>query len=119
MQTPTPQPGPTPHTPGPWAWHDRHTLRPETPNPGASAVHTIISSDGRECGYLGSDFRQTLAELDADQVLIAAAPELLGAAVKAAAVLAKGRWLDSSDDPEAVALRALRAAIAKATGVSL
>lgn len=45
-----------------------------------------------------------------------AAPDLLQAALLAAAVLAKGRWVDGSTDPEAVALRALRDAITKAGG---
>lgn len=39
---------------------------------------------------------------------------LLAAARLAEAVIARGKWLDTSSDPEAVALRALRAAIAKA-----
>lgn len=45
-----------------------------------------------------------------------AVSKLLDAAVAAEAVLAKGRWVEGSTDPEAVALFALRAAIAKATG---
>lgn len=43
--------------------------------------------------------------------------ELLAAAALAEAVLAKGRWVEDSADPEAVALRALRAAVARAVGV--
>jgi len=83
VQTPTTQqPAKAQHTPGPWAWSDGHTLRAVTPNPDASSVHTILSSDGRECGYLGSNFRATLAELDADKQLIAAAPDLLEALIE-------------------------------------
>ena len=82
MQTPTTQPTKAQHTPGPWAWSDGHTLRSVTPNPETSSVHTILSSDGCECGYLGSDWRATLAELDADKQLIAAAPDLLTALIE-------------------------------------
>ncbi|MBX9612452.1 MAG: hypothetical protein K2X51_12595 [Burkholderiales bacterium] len=73
-----------------------------------------MSPDG--CyGYLGSIFRKTLAEDEANKRLIAAAPELLDAAQAAAAVLGRQKWLDGSTDPEAVALFKLRDAIAKAT----
>jgi hypothetical protein len=68
----------THHTPGPWAW-DRDALRPETPDPDVSAVHTILRDDGQGRGYLGSKPSATLAEIDADRALIAAAPELLSA----------------------------------------
>lgn len=43
--------------------------------------------------------------------------ELLDAARKAEAIFARARWLDTGPDPEAVALRELRAAIAKATHI--
>lgn len=48
--------------------------------------------------------------------LIAAAPELYKAARLAEAALARGHWIDGSTDPEAVALFALRAALARAEG---
>lgn len=48
--------------------------------------------------------------------LFAAAPDLLEAARAAGDILARGKWLDTSPDSEAVALRALCDAIAKATG---
>lgn len=67
----------TSHTPGPWIW-DGNTLQPEQRDPDRSQVHTILDADGG-CGFLGSDWRQTCAELDADRRLIAAAPELLEA----------------------------------------
>ena len=67
----------TRHTPGPWIW-DGNTLRPEQPDPQRSQVHSILDADGG-FGFLGSDWRQTAAELDADRRLIAAAPELLEA----------------------------------------
>ena len=47
--------------------------------------------------------------------LIHAAPYLLAAARKAEAIFTRANWLDTGSDPEAVALRELRAAIAKAT----
>lgn len=103
-------------TPGPWHW-DGAALRAVTPNPEGSAVHTILEREGG-CGYLGSDWQATLAELDADFTLIAAVTELLDAARKAEQVFTKQRWLADgrSLDPEAIALVALRSAIAKATG---
>lgn len=51
---------------------------------------------------------------DANARLIAASPDLYAAAVLAEAVLACGKWVEGSTDPEAVALRALRAAIERA-----
>ncbi|WP_433703899.1 hypothetical protein [Paraburkholderia sacchari] len=47
-------------------------------------------------------------------VMNAASCDLLDAAQAAEAVLARGRWIEGSMDPEAVALWKLRAAIAKA-----
>ena len=46
--------------------------------------------------------------------LIHAAPDLLVAVRKAEAIFTRANWLDTGSDPEAVALRELRAAIAKA-----
>lgn len=53
-------------------------------------------------------------ETEANAKVLAAAPDLLAAAKLAKAVLARGKWLETSTDPEAVALRALSAAIDKA-----
>lgn len=53
-----------------------------------------------------------------DARLGAAAPDLLAAATAAEAVLSRGRWVEGSTDPEAVALCKLRAALSKASGVS-
>lgn len=98
MQIPTTQlVSVTAHTPGPWVWHDGHTLRAKTPNPGASSVHTILSSSGQECGYLGSDFRQTTAELEADRRLIAAAPELLAVLQWIDALVSRDEGVDGSE----------------------
>ena len=63
------------HTPGPWVW-DGCTLKPANAAPDVSAVHSILDAEGG-CGYLMSDHKATLTELDADMQLIAAAPELL------------------------------------------
>jgi hypothetical protein len=56
-------------------------------------------------------------ETEEDARLIAASPDLLDAAQAAEAVLARGRWIEGSTDPEAIALAKLRAAIAKATEI--
>ena len=66
---------PASHTPGPWVWNG-NTLRPEKPDPDRSAVYSILDAEGGY-GFLGSDWRETGAELDADRVLIAQAPDLL------------------------------------------
>lgn len=89
------------HTPGPWETHHSHDVT------------------GYPCFYihgLSGDQKRDEATLMANTRLIAAAPDLLEAAQLAESVLARGKWLDTSPDPEAVALRALRAAIAKAIG---
>jgi len=65
------------HTPGPWVWNGR-ALRAEQPAPDVSAVHTILEAESG-CGYLGSNVHETVAEIDADMAVIAAAPELLNA----------------------------------------
>lgn len=57
--------------------------------------------------------RETLQQ----QTAAALAASLLDAAQAAEAVLARGRWIEGSTDPEAVALWKLRAAIAQATEV--
>ena len=66
---------PASHTTGPWVWNG-NTLRPEKPDPDRSAVYSILDAEGGY-GFLGSDWRETGAELDADRVLIAQAPDLL------------------------------------------
>lgn len=69
--------GPVAHTPGPWVWAD-NALRPAESDPDNSSVHTILMREGGS-GYLCSNWRKTLRELDADYALIAAAPDLLAA----------------------------------------
>ena len=115
MQTTTPaaQAATARHTPGPWLW-DGHTLKPAQPDPHRSAVHSILDAEGG-FGFLGSDVHQTCAELDADRVLIAAAPELLEALKLAAHCL---QW-HAAQHPAGMDCKALedaRAAIAKAKG---
>lgn len=89
------------HTPGPWHWSRRWL----TPGNGSAPLPFILwyttDDDGVHC-------------TDADARLIAASPDLYAAAELAEAVLARGKWVEGSPDPEAVALRALRAALAKA-----
>jgi len=103
------------HTPGPWHW-DGYQLRPIDPDPGNYAVHTILAAEYIGWGFLCSDPKKTEAESNANLLAIAAVPDLVDAAKAAESVLAKGHWLESSTDPEAVALFKLRSAIAKATG---
>lgn len=107
------------HTPGSWKW-EGYSLRPVEPNPAYEpnryAVHTILTVEHIGWGFLCSNHEQTCVESDANQLLIAACPDLLDAAIAAEATLAKGRWVKGSTDPEAVALYKLRDAIAKATG---
>lgn len=104
--------GPVAHTPGPWVW-DGNDLRPSEYDPDNSSVHTILMREGG-CGYLGSSWRKTLRELDADYALIAAAPELL-AALQA---LVQHHAANDADGSLATSphLAAALAAIAKATG---
>ena len=96
------------HTPGPWEWSG-HTLRPSAPDPAVSAVHSILDADGGH-GFLRSKPSQTIAELDADRALIAAAPDLLAALRTLArryreALVAEGIWDDALQHAErAIAL---------------
>lgn len=101
------------HTPGPWHWpRDSNYLCPVNPDPDLGAVSEILYADGGY-GFLGRSNADTLAELEADRRLIAAAPDLLEA------LQAYDAWADKTPpkDPELKALREqMRAAIAKATG---
>jgi hypothetical protein len=103
---------PVAHTPGPWVW-DHNRLRPAVPDPDSSSVHTVLERGGGY-GYLNSNWRKTLRELDADYTLIAAAPELL-AALQA---LVQHHAANDADGSLAASphLAAALAAIAKATG---
>ncbi len=110
MQTTTPaaQANTARHTPGPWLW-DGHTLMPAQPDPDRSAVHSILDAEGGY-GFMCGDVRQTCAELDADRVLIAAAPELLEALQRLLS------WEIARLPVRSEDIAFARAAIAKATG---
>jgi hypothetical protein len=95
-----------PPTMGPWL---QHPLYPRCLASEADQTMSLLTVD--EDGY-----GAFLSSVDCRKA--AAAPELLDAAIAAEAVLARGKWVDGSTDPEAVALRGLRAAIAKATGAA-
>lgn len=94
------------HTPGPWH---------------VGAQNDLLYITAGEKPALDNDYprhdanRTVVAKVysERDAQLLAAAPDLYEAAQLAEAVLARGKWLESSNDPEAVALRALRAAIAR------
>jgi hypothetical protein len=100
------------HTPAPWVLDP-----PSSGHVIADDYHVIeagigfLPPDGNGCG-----FHMAAHMTPADARLIAAAPDLLHAARAAEAVLGRQKWIDSSTDPEAIALRMLRAAIALATG---
>lgn len=102
-------------TPGPWHW-DGYQLRPVDPDPANYAVHTIVTAEYIGWGFVCSDSKKTATESNANLQVIAATPDLVDAAMAAEAVLANGKWLETSTDPEAVALFKLRAALAKAIG---
>lgn len=106
------------HTPGPWMWDD-NTLRPANPNPDTSSVHSILDAEGG-WGFMGSDVHKTCAELDADRVLIATAPELLKALQRLHACMqAQDLEVEAkrpTEDKHQACMAAAAAAIAKATG---
>lgn len=115
---PTPQQQRPAFTPGPWAWSETgYSLRPAEPNPDVHHVHTILDAEDIGRGFRSAEFKDSLAEGDANLALIAAAPDLYDAADFAAAVLSKGRWIKGSTDPDAIALAKLLAALDKARTV--
>lgn len=115
MQTTTPasQAATARHTPGPWLW-DGNRLMPAQPDPHRSAVHSILDAEGG-FGFLGSDVHQTCAELDADRVLIAAAPDMLAALQAVAQKLGSRPYGTGSYLPKPIR-DVVFSAIAKATG---
>jgi hypothetical protein len=106
------------HTPGPWIWAD-HRLTPAQPDPDRSAVHSILDADGGY-GFIGSDWRNTIAELEADRRLIAASPDLLHALQRLHTCMqAQNLEIESdrpTEDDYQACMAAATAAIAKATG---
>ena len=99
---------PSQPTPGAWAWdEDFNTLRPVTPNPEASAVHTILSPDGPR-GYLGKDSASVNAEMVANYWAIQAAGEMLKELQRLRAVLNGAGFATERTD----------AVIARATGAA-
>lgn len=89
------------HTPGPWreAAYSCH------------AATTILVDDPTTLTgkRIVAEF-----ETEADARVGAALPEPLETAQAAESILARGRWIEGSTDPEAVALWKLRAALNKA-----
>lgn len=114
---PTPAAATHSHTPGPWMWDD-NVLCPAFPDPAISHVHSILDADGG-FGFMGSDWRQTAAELDADRLLIAAAPDLLHALQRLHDCM-QAQDIDTeakrpTEDEYQACMAAAAAAIAKAT----
>lgn len=103
------------HTPGPWFW-DGYSLGPMTRNPALHSVHTILTVEHFTWGFVGAPFDVVSSEGEANKRLIGAAPDLLQAARAACDVFSRQNWRPESKDPEAVTLRLLIAAIAKAEG---
>lgn len=99
------------HTPGPWAW-DHHVLVPERVDCAESNVQTIMVAETFGCGFVGSDWRATMAESDANMELVAAAPDLL----KALREVVRRLVARAPVELDGVALEVALAAIAKATG---
>ena len=89
----------TPYIAGPWG-HDRR----------------IIFADGAAIAEVFSGACRNLAEADATERLIAAAPDLFEAARAAEALLTRQRFRADEFSPEGVLLQALRKAIAKVEG---
>jgi len=90
------------HTQGPWHRVGHRTIAAGT---GINRVTICELYSWGDC-----------SEADANEALIAAAPDLFAAAEAAAAVLAKGKWIPDGPDPEAVALRKLLRALDMAKG---
>lgn len=103
------------HTPGPWHWpHNGNSLRPVNPDPERSAVSEILFADGG-CGFLGRSNSDTLAELEADRRLIAAAPLMLEA-LEAQESLSQVGLLNAAPGQIQRVAELRRIAIAAATG---
>lgn len=81
-------------------------------------VRTVGQLHGIGKAAVCTVYGMSAEEAEANALLLAAAPELLAAAEAAKAILGRQKWLDTSTDPEALALRQLRAAIVKATGIA-
>ena len=107
------------HTPGPWAWDESgNYLCPVDGDPSKSSVHTILSPDGTY-GYLGSDFKKTQGEGEANRALIAAAPDLLDALVAVVASLQAHLRHSANPGLDSIRLGIAGTAIEKAMGVDV
>ena len=107
----------TQHTPGPWKLSNVPTIEN-----GMTSYHVFAPvSSGYVIARTGqSSVEGTLAEAQENARLLAAAPDLLEALQNARNVLAGLATGDLKEiTPDSPALRAARAAIAKATGTAL
>jgi len=92
------------HSPGPWAAVFD-----------AGRGWQVRNATGGLVAELGHDTSESGGRTERDAHAAAAVPVLLDAARTAEAIFARQGWTPDSTDPEAVALRKLRDAIAKAT----
>ena len=101
------------HTPGPWIWTSAYTLRPADPNPSTHAMHTLLVLEHTGLMFVGASLDAANRETDANQQLMATAPDLYDAAEAALAVLSTKRRAGLTS-PESIALAKLQAALDKA-----
>lgn len=110
------------HTPGPWMW-DGRSLRPTNPNPDESLVHTILEVEAFAYGFMGHHYESVRdgihAEDELNRRLIAAAPDLLEALYTALPFVEDAMFDDCYKRSRVTeAIRVIKAAVAKAEGVS-
>jgi len=99
------------HTPGPWLIATSNSWRRIVSQHG----DVICGQCNQPDGHPDLTFPNGGAD-GPDARLMAAAPDLLEAARAAEAIFTRQKWGGDGDDPETVALRLSRAAIAKAMG---
>lgn len=100
------------HTPGPWI------VDTDPAYPGELSIDAMVDGWTYHIALVHQGAPPSDDSGLANANVMAAGPELLAAARLAEAIFTKQKWLpvEGSTDPEAVALRELRAAIKKAEG---
>ena len=103
------------HTPGPWYFEDNGNYGEDEQPLGWISEYPSTAVHARPIFTLTPIFVFPKKKLEANARLMAAAPELL-AALKTTLAICAHRWRAlPSDAPEKVAIKAARAAIAKAS----